>query len=296
MQRATQPEPQINVPTIWIAEFRITHNLIDFFTESLEEFTNGINVYEEVEDSGVWVVHLNFHTEPSHEDIRNRVKSLCEAVNFKLPEVTFSEIENRNWVLELSKNFKPIEAGKFFIYSEFSEASNRLIDIKINPGMAFGTGQHETTNLCLAAISDLKDNGRDFKTILDLGCGSGILAIAAAKIWLGAAITASDNDLIAEKVTIENAVQNNAKLKTFTSEGFASLGADKYELIMANILMNPLLDMAEDLVNHMQNVAVLSGFKTDQVDDIMKKYTSLGCKKIGLFERNGWVSLVLSRV
>ncbi len=303
-------------PKIWVAEFVITHALSDFFLEALGDVSDSIKCYEKVEDSGEWFVRVYFREKPDLEALQTRVVILAEAVSFPKPEVALFEIENKNWVLELAKQFKAIQTSEFHIFSQFSEPSPDKINIAINPGMAFGTGQHETTYLCLEAISWLRNNppptsslreealssplpeggdGGGFKNILDLGCGSGILAIAASKIWNRASITASDNDPIAIQVCGENAEINSAKMKCCVSEGFAKVPAQKFDLILANILMNPLLQLAEDMEQFSSGVAVLSGFKTDQVQAIQEKYESLGFKHIHLLTRNDWVSLLLSK-
>ena len=162
--------------------------------------------------------------------------------------------------------------------------------------MAFGTGQHETTYLCLEALQFLKDENFKPENILDLGCGSGILAIAAAKIWKDT-VTATDNDPIAVKVAEENSHENNVTLECFTSEGFAifkDYENVKFDLIFANILMNPLLEMAEDMAKYSNGKIILSGFKTEQTEKILEKYTSLGFKSERLFVKNHWVSLLLT--
>lgn len=283
------------LPKIWLVEFYTLHNFIPYFLEALEQYADGVRGYEPIEDSGEWLISLHFNTPPDINNISAKVDMLHEAVGLPKMRVHSREIENKNWVEEIAKEFKAIRASKFYIYSQFSEPSNELIDIKINPGMAFGTGQHETTYLCLEAITHLENEGHKFKTILDLGTGSGILAIAAHRIWPEAIITATDNDPIAVRVAAENAVENNAKLNTAVSEGFATIKPQKFDLILANILMNPLLDMAEDLNRYSASKAVLSGFKTDQVERIMEKYGSLGFKSERMFVKNHWVSLLLAR-
>ena len=163
--------------------------------------------------------------------------------------------------------------------------------------MAFGTGQHETTYLCLEALQFLESEGFKPENILDLGAGSGILAIAAAKTW-NDTITATDNDEIATRTAEENAVINNVTLECFTSEGFAIFQdyADvTFDLIFANILMNPLLEMAEDMAKFASGKIILSGFKTEQKEKITQKYTSLGFTLERIFVRNHWVAALFNK-
>ncbi len=354
------------LPKIYIVKFVTVHSYIPYFLEALEHIADGVRSYEEVEDSGDWFISLHFNEHPDMGHLKSVISELAISVGLDAPKITLEEAENKNWVEELSKNFQPINTGRFFIYSQFSKPSGTLIDIKINPGMAFGTGQHETTYLCLEALeflasSPLKilnsllpqggDGGgliatsgasdnppltppsgrRTFKNILDLGCGSGILAIAARKTWANANITATDNDPIAVKVAAENYLINchpaqpthppiqqtrhpalvagsgadsnhqiaqqvrDDEFNCYVSEGFASIKPQKFDLILANILMNPLLEMAEDMAKFSSKSIALSGFKTEQTEKIMEKYTALGFKAERIFVKNHWVALLLTK-
>ena len=285
------------LPEIHLVEFAVPHQFISYFLESLEQFCDGVRSYETFEDSGVWVVSLTFNVKPKIGVLKKRVGELFAAVKLKTPQIQRQIIENKNWVEELSKHFQPIEVGKFYIYSEFSEPFDGRINIKINPGMAFGTGQHETTYLCLEALQFLETQGFKPDNALDLGCGSGILAIAAAKIWHDT-VTAADNDYIAVKVASENAVANKVSLECFVSEGFEIFKAYKevkFDLILANILMNPLLEMAEDMEEFASGKIILSGFKSEQTEKITEKYSSFGFTLERIFVKNHWVSALFSK-
>ena len=278
-------------PKVYLVRCEIPYIYADFFAESMADDCTSLRFHEKYEDSPVWYFDMYFHETPDMAPIKHNIANLAASVGIPAPEIELQEQENKNWVEELSKNFRPIEAGRFYIYSEFSEPSNKLIDIRINPGMAFGTGQHETTYSCLMAANWLLDEGYKFHEVLDLGAGSGILAIAAGKIW-DVNILATDIDPIATIVCTENAEVNNTKMECITSEGFEYIDGT-YDLIFANILMNPLLAMAEDIKNASNGVIVLSGFKTDQQKDILGKYTSLGFKHLKTFQKNDWLAEVL---
>jgi ribosomal protein L11 methyltransferase len=292
-QNANSASTVQSAPKVYFTRFEIPYAASDYFAENLADSCLSLRFHEKFEDSPIWYFDMYFHEAPQLDAIRHQVAKLAQGVNIPAPEVELHEQENKNWVEELSKNFCPIEAGRFYIYSEFSEPSGKLIDIRINPGMAFGTGQHETTFLCLSAINWLYDEGYKFSDVLDLGAGSGILAIAAAKLW-EAKILASDNDPIATVVCAENAEVNSADMQSITSEGLQKIDGS-YDLILANILMNPLLAMAEDILAHSNGVIVLSGFKIDQQKDILDKYTGLGFKHLKTFQKNDWLSEVLTK-
>ena len=278
---------------IYLVRFETPYKFADYYAENLAEHCVSLRYHELFEDSPIWNCDLYFHEEPDLAPLKAAIQNLSAAINIPAPTLTMHEQENKNWVEEISKSFKPITAGKFYIYSEFSEPARALVNIRINPGMAFGTGQHETTYLCLEALCYLGTTQK-FENILDLGCGSGILAIAANHLW-DAKVTAADNDPIAVKVAKENFEFNlHTILPSIVSEGFAKIKEQKFDLIIANILMNPLLDMAEDMAKYGSKYMVLSGFKTDQVDEIIKKYSALGFNEVKQLEKNGWISLILA--
>ncbi len=143
----------------------------------------------------------------------------------------------------------PVRAGRFFVYGahDAGQVPHGVIPMKIEAGLAFGTGHHETTALCLAALSDLARTRR-FRNVLDLGCGTGLLAIGAAKLWKRT-VLASDIDPVAVDVTRENARANGAGalVLAVTADGLTSpllANGAPYDLIIANILAGPLTQLA----------------------------------------------------
>ena len=208
---------------------------------------------------------------------------------FKI-EYTFEEIEQVNWNEEWEKNFEPIDVdGKCHVRAPFHEKTSAEYDIVIEPKMSFGTGHHETTHMMIQHILET-----DFtnKKTLDMGCGTAILAILA-EMKGAQPIDAIDIDNWCYLNSIENAERNNCK-HISVYEGDASLlDGEKYDVIIANINRNILLnDMQQYVACLNENgILFLSGFYTEDIPVISESCTSKGLTYVKQFERNNWVAL-----
>ena len=208
---------------------------------------------------------------------------------FKI-EYTFEEIEQVNWNEEWEKNFEPIDVdGKCHVRAPFHEKTSAEYDIVIEPKMSFGTGHHETTHMMIQHILET-----DFtnKKTLDMGCGTAILAILA-EMKGAQPIDAIDIDNWCYLNSIENAERNNCK-HISVYEGDASLlDGKKYDVIIANINRNILLnDMQQYVACLNENgILFLSGFYTEDIPVISESCTSKGLTYVKQFERNNWVAL-----
>jgi ribosomal protein L11 methyltransferase len=203
---------------------------------------------------------------------------------------TFEEIEQVNWNEEWEKNFEAIEVdGKCHVRAPFHEKTNAEYDIVIEPKMSFGTGHHETTHMMIQHILET-----DFtnKKTLDMGCGTAILAILA-EMKGAQPIDAIDIDNWCYLNSIENAERNNCK-HISVYEGDASLLAGKkYDIIIANINRNILLNDMQQYVDCLNEngILFLSGFYTEDIPFISESCTSKGLSYVKQFERNNWVAL-----
>lgn len=208
---------------------------------------------------------------------------------FKI-EYTFEEIEQVNWNEEWEKNFEPIDVdGKCHVRAPFHEKTSAEYDIVIEPKMSFGTGHHETTHMMIQHILET-----DFtnKKTLDMGCGTAILAILA-EMKGAQPIDAIDIDNWCYLNSIENAERNNCK-HISVYEGDASLLiGKKYDIIIANINRNILLnDMQQYVACLNENgILFLSGFYTEDIPVISESCSSKGLTYVKQFERNNWVAL-----
>ena len=223
-----------------------------------------------------------------HKDILKNIQILSSG-EFRIT-FTYEEIEQVNWNTEWEKNFEPIRVNDMVsVRAPFHEKTDLPYDIVIEPKMSFGTGHHETTHLMIQQLLnvDLKD-----KTVLDMGSGTGILAIMA-ELRGAKSVDAIDIDDWCYENALENAARNNCtKIRVF--KGDAALLADKnYDVIIANINRNVLIN---DLPVYYKclnkgGVLLLSGFYREDIPFIKKAATGLGLKESDLLEKNNWISL-----
>lgn len=228
---------------------------------------------------------------------------LFDALNLPVPQISLSPLENRDWVSESLRGLPPVIAGRFFVAGAhaLNDAPHSAIRLHVEAGQAFGTGHHETTTGCLLALDQLARLNPARRKVLDLGCGSGVLAMAAAKLWRHK-VTASDIDPLAVRVTRENAARNGltALLHPVIAKGFThpSIAAGApYDLILANILARPLIRLAHPMSRHLApgGYIVLSGLLIRQEAAVRSAYRTQGLFLAQRFLRGEWSTLVLRK-
>ena len=216
--------------------------------------------------------------------------------------VTVEALPDQDWIRLSQEGLPPVRAGRFFVYGahDAGEVPHGVIPMRIEAGMAFGTGHHETTALCLAALSDLARR-HSYRNVLDLGCGTGLLAIGAAKLWRHK-VLATDIDPVAIDVTMENARANGEAplVRALTAEGLTHPGiAAKapFDLIVANILASPLTQLAPGIARSLAKggMLVLSGLLTWQENLVVSFYTPHGLILRKRRRDGPWTALVLER-
>jgi len=221
-------------------------------------------------------------------DLSNRIKTVIE----QLPET--------DWVSETQSGLHPVEAGRFFIHGshDIDKRQDGRINILVDAGLAFGTGHHGTTAGCLRIFTDQLNKGIIPNKILDLGCGAGILAIAAAKTCPDAEIIATDIDSDAVLVTNENADINDVKgrIAAHVADGFESpiLTGQTFDLIFANILAGPLMGLADDIVGAMDKngYVILSGILDEKAEAVSARFSQAGLTISPAPSLNGWTSML----
>ena len=213
-----------------------------------------------------------------------------------LGPLTFTPVEdNVDYVALTRANFPPLTVGQFFIARNDEPTPPGLTGLHISPNRAFGSGEHATTTGCLMAYQHLTANGNPFTSGLDYGAGSGILALAAAR-QNGTPFLCLDNDPPSVEICTENAAQNG--VIPLIQSGLAEVPptGQTFNLIFANILMQPLIDMAPALAACLQKspeaALILSGFTEDQAPAIAAAYTPLGLRHTWQHEHQGWLAQV----
>jgi ribosomal protein L11 methyltransferase len=210
-------------------------------------------------------------------------------------------VPDANWVALSQAALPPIRAGRFIVHGSHDRArfAMRCCAVEIEAGEAFGTGHNATTALCLEALDALVRRRR-FARVLDLGCGSGVLGIAASRALPAARVLASDNDPVATAIARDNARLNRvtSRVQVLTAAGFAHPGlrrAQPFDLVLANILPGPLVALAPAMRRAIAHggVAILSGLLDHQVREVAAAYRAHGFRLLRCTRRDGWAALTL---
>jgi ribosomal protein L11 methyltransferase len=214
------------------------------------------------------------------------ITQFANAMDIKC-EVELSKHKNEDWINNYKNAIEPIAVGDFYVRPSWVEPKDDLINIIIDPALSFGSGHHETTSSCLEALSKYAKDG---STMVDVGCGSGILAIAAAK--LGVVCDACDTDKLAVEDTLKNCETNKVKLND-TWTGSITISTKKYDIVMANIVADVLILIASDLKKSLKKdaILILSGILDKHHDKVLKKFNNLDI--IQTIHKNEWVTIIL---
>ncbi|MEO8652016.1 MAG: 50S ribosomal protein L11 methyltransferase [Hyphomicrobiaceae bacterium] len=266
--------------------------------ESVEHPPLAVSLFEA--PVGGWVVDAYYENEPERAAIAAIVEVVLPGSSGGL---RLEAVPDENWVAVSQAGLPPVVAGRFLIHGSHDRTigRQRRNAIEIDAGEAFGTAHHATTLGCLLAIDRLTRRRR-FNRVLDLGCGSGVLAIAAARVLPDATIIASDFDPEAVRVASEN-VRKNAlagRISVVTSLGLAHPLLRRpapYDLLIANILAEPLIGLAQRLASVVRprGVVVLSGILQSQAAAVLAAYGAAGFARVEADRVNGWVILTLVR-
>lgn len=250
--------------------------------------------------TGAWRLIGYSAAAPDEADITARIAVCAAVAGIEPPEFHVERMADTDWVAEAARNSLPVHAGRFFVYRSHHTAPPPAdkTAIQLDASRAFGSGEHASTSGCLIALDRLLDRWRG-GAALDLGTGSGILAIALAKEGV-APVAASDNDPVAVDIATENARLNGVadRVAVVLSQGFKNPEIRRrgpYELIVANILAGPLTRMAPALVRYLapEGTVVLSGLLDEQGDGVAAAYTRLGMEVADHVDRGEWRTLVL---
>ncbi len=250
---------------------------------------------EEIEDDREhWRLDAYFEAEPDAETVA--------AIRALVPSATGADsvverLDAADWVTMSQAGLEPLHVGRFYVHTGEATVPAGACGFHIAASRAFGTGHHETTSGCLAMLDGLAD--ATFANVIDIGTGTGLLAFAAAHLWPGAAVMATDIDPVSIEVTRENAELNDvAGIDLIVADGTlddAIVAAAPYDLVIANILAGPLVSMAPEIASIADAGAtiVLAGLLETQREAVVAAYEACGCGLEAVDRRGDWSVLRL---
>jgi ribosomal protein L11 methyltransferase len=252
------------------------------------------SILEEDEDKGIWRIDAFPTTTAESEGIQAR---LAEHPGMT---VEVEKLADADWLAMSLSGLPPVEAGRFFVYGAHDQGKvpEGRVNLKIDAGAAFGTGHHGTTVGCLEAFDKLLET-ESFEKVLDVGCGTGVLAIAAARTGTPIAV-GTDIDEPSARIANENAEINDAKCDFYFADGLSDPRIAQhapYDLVFANILAAPLVHLAPEIAQALKSggVAILSGLLRTQEERILDAYRPLGFVVEQTIHHDAWTALQLRK-
>jgi ribosomal protein L11 methyltransferase len=288
--------PATHRASFTLADEATARQVVDVLTEILFEGDPAVAAFERPDTR--WGVTLHFADAPDQALVRDRVSSAAGPAVAQ--EVSFDIVEAKDWVKASLDDLVPVQAGRFVVHGSHDRPrvpANKH-GIEIEAALAFGTGHHGTTRGCLLLLDHVLKS-RAPRRVLDLGTGTGVLAIAAAEA-MHRRLLASDIDPLSVRVARENAAINGVAplVRVISATGFAAADFAKespFDLVLANILANPLRQLAGPMRRHLAPSAqvILSGLLTPQARGVIAAYRARGLVPVKHLKIEGWSSLLL---
>lgn len=227
-------------------------------------------------------------SEEDLSDVEFGINEFAKALNIEC-KTSLIKKKNEDWIKKYQESVKAVEVGKFYVRPTWIDKKDDKIDIIINPALSFGSGHHETTSSCLLAISKYVKSGDE---VIDVGCGSGILSIAASK--LGASVDICDTDDVCIESSKSNFSLNNASYNNAWI-GSAAKSNKQYDVVIANIVADVLVMISKELKKCLKEggTLVLSGILDKHLNKVLKKFDELS--QVEVIQKNEWVTLVLKK-
>jgi len=258
---------------------KLQHEYIEFIADFVANiYGDGIEIGKDT---------IIVRSESDLEFVKDAIESLVATLGGVI-DVSFELEEKKNidWIKKYQESIEPIEAGSFYIYPSWFKPKENMINIKIDPALAFGSGHHATTHTCLETIGDIVKRG---DRVLDVGCGSGILGLASAK--LGATVELCDTDPLSIKSCNENFILNNEKYSKLW-EGSVDKRDGEYDVVVANIIADVLRFIATDLISATKpnGTLILSGILDTKAELVLPAFETV--KLVEQKQRDEWITLI----
>jgi len=284
----------------WFAiDFIVSPNAVDAVEHLLNEFDAlGIEIDQLRKKSDDDVTVVGYFSDPiSEADVKSSLDHILTAFGLEdsqVHSINSRVVENADWLSEWKKHWRPTRSGRFVVAPSWFDVANEkdAVVIRIEPNMAFGTGTHETTRLCLKAIDEYFQPEMSF---LDVGTGTGILAIAAAKLCTAPSpkILGIDVDKDSVDIARDNAATNKVSDKIEFVQRTLDDGIPDFEFVCANLTLDVILPILPKLIQKTQRLLVLSGILTEQEDSIIKELGNLGLKDPIVWRDGEWIGVLI---
>ncbi len=316
------PTQQPELIPLWQLTARVPLNAVDAAVDLLEQYGFlGISWLEcdnapassEIDDNGFPIAsefQIDAYTrdKPDVNFIQGALASLTTLLNTADPTVTLSLVDNTDWLSTCYQSLPARIAGDFYIYGSHitDTPPSMVIPVRVDAATAFGSGEHSTTIGCLTALSNIAETNTDglsitdTLSILDMGCGSGILSIAAKKRWQNATVVSVDSDPESVRVATQNALNNAVQLTVIESEGFANPTVTSYapyDIVLANILAKPVRALAPHFAATMRvgGIAILSGLLSRHHEEVAAAYNAAGFIAVNTYTIEDWMTLIYKK-
>ncbi len=285
---------------LWQATVRVGDSMVEQFADALEPGSAGVSMFETA--AGDWSVTALYRAEPDERALAARLALAAAAYGLTEPQLEVASLPTADWLKQAYAGFPARDIGRFHVHgSHLPAPMGRAVPLKIDAATAFGSGEHATTEGCLLAITDLKRQGATVGRALDMGTGSGILAIGIAKLFPWARIVAIDIDPESARVAALNARLNHVstQIQAAQGNGYHTLAArgPRFDVIIANILARPLIRMAPSLAGRLRpgGTAILSGLLRRQEAGVLAAHRAVGLTLVGRKPIGEWNTLILRR-
>lgn len=293
--------------SLWRVAFEVPDAAIPAVLEALEQEGQSVSAFEADDADGLsverWRVEVVYAPPFDAAGAIGRIRERCAAAGWPDVDPVASELAPDAWLGAASLVYPPIRAGRFVVHPAGTPAAElpEGVRVQIDAGLAFGSGAHPTTQGCLMLLDEALRRTRRPRRILDLGCGTGVLGIAAAKA-VPARVVLADNDPVAVRIAQENALINRVggRVQAVLSEGLRHPLARRrglFDLVMANILADPLCMMARDVSRVLApgGAAILSGLIGPQAPRVAATFHAAGLPLRRRLDLGAWATLLVAR-